>query len=426
MASLPIIDPLPPLATGTGLPWDRPIADPVAHLGAARERHGDTFVVDTEADRYLFLFSPIGLRSFYALPEEQASKGVADWRMLLRKLPPELFVGRRTLPHELFGRDDVRRYLHQLEQAIDLETAELGESGEFELFSFTRRLGHRLGLASWAGRGSAQGPRFDALVAALDILDGSSAFVHPGDMAAVAAADKIRERAALASAEELIGRTLVEGVGAADGLLSEIVKRWAGDGAATQGIARDVLLLHLASMSNLFAALGWTIAHLLLHADVRARVEAGEPGLAERCALESTRLGQRSIMLRYVLQPVQVDDGLVVRTVGRGVTIATLLPLLNTSAAPGMTMYNPDRWAGRRLRDEAALPTRELITSFGHGKHTCPAQPFALAAMSRTVTQLFDRFELTPMFRTLEPLPGQIGGVARGAALSMVRYRIRR
>ena len=433
MATLPVIDPPAPFAAGFGLPWDRQIADPVAHLQAARDRHGDTFVVDSGADRYLFVFSAAGVRSFYALPEERASKGVADWRMLCRKLPPELFDGRRTLPHELFGRDDVRRFLHQLERAIDLQIAELGEEGELELFSFTRRLGHRLGLASWAGQRSAEGARFDALVAVLDRLDGSSAFVHPGDMAAVAETDKADERAALVAAEELIGQTLADGVEPADELLAEIVRRWAGASAARegivsdarQGIARDVVLVHLASMSNLFAALGWTLAHLLLHPEVSARVAAGEPGLAERCALESTRLAQRSIMLRYVLQPVDIDDGVAVRTVGRGATIATLLPLLNTSSAPGLTSYDPDRWSGRRLRDEAALASRELVTSFGHGKHTCPAQPFSLAAISRTVTRLFDQFELTPLFGAVAPLPGQIGGVARASAPSMVRYRAR-
>src|SRR5438105_12513180 len=126
VGSLPLIDPPAPLAAGVSLPWDRPIADPVAHLATARARYGDTFVVDSGDDRYLFLFSPTGVRSFYALPESQASKGVADWRMLLRKLPPEIFDGRRTLPHELFGRDDVSRYLRQLEHALHLQLDELG------------------------------------------------------------------------------------------------------------------------------------------------------------------------------------------------------------------------------------------------------------------------------------------------------------
>ena len=62
--------------------WTRSVA-----LGDARRELGDTFVVDSGEDRYLFTFSPVGVSSFYALPEDEASKGIADWRMLRRKLP---------------------------------------------------------------------------------------------------------------------------------------------------------------------------------------------------------------------------------------------------------------------------------------------------------------------------------------------------
>ena len=55
-------------------------------------------MVESGRDRYLFTFSPTGVESFYALPEETASKGVADYLMLRRKLPDEIFDGRRTLP----------------------------------------------------------------------------------------------------------------------------------------------------------------------------------------------------------------------------------------------------------------------------------------------------------------------------------------
>ena len=107
----PMIVPMPPVAKECALPWDAPLADPVRALADARRLLGDTFVVDSGEDRYLFTFAPVGVHSFYALAEETASKGVADWRMLRRKLPDEVFVGRRTLPHQLFGREDVTRYL---------------------------------------------------------------------------------------------------------------------------------------------------------------------------------------------------------------------------------------------------------------------------------------------------------------------------
>lgn len=143
--------PTAPLAVGTGLPWDVAVDDAVAQIAAARRAHGDTFVVRSGDDHYLFTFSPTGVESFYALPEATASKGLADYLMLKRKLPDEIFDGRRMLPNALFRRDDVAAYLVNLDRALDATIAELGHLGSADLFDLTRRLGHRMGLASWAG-----------------------------------------------------------------------------------------------------------------------------------------------------------------------------------------------------------------------------------------------------------------------------------
>jgi cytochrome P450 len=428
--SLPAIEPMPPVAD-LALPWDEPSRDPVADLARARAACGDTFVVDSGGSRYLFVFSPAGVRSFYALPESSASKGIADWQLLRRKLPDELFDGRRTFPHDLFGRDDVARYLDLLDAAIAVSFDELGDAGELEVFAFTRRLGHRLGLACWAGERPSSDARFDELMASLDALDASAAFVHPGDMREVAAQGKEREREALRTAERLVADSVAahdRGDLPPNALFGEIVSRW-GDVAEperSRGIAGDVVLVHLGSMSNLFAALAWTIIHATEDAGVAGRLVGHEAGLSERCALESTRLAQRSIMLRAVTRPVVVDDGDRQYEVEAGATVATLLPLTNRSAMPGLDGYDPDRWQRRRLRDEADLPARELVTAFGHGSHTCPAQPFSLAAMSRSLTQLIDTFALQGPEVPPEPLAEQIGGVARGENPCLIRYRRRK
>jgi cytochrome P450 len=430
---LPSIEPLPPVSTAS-LPWDREVDDPVAELAAARAACGDTFVVDGPGQRTLFLFSPEGVRSFYELAEADASKGVADWMMLRRKLPDELFAGRRTMPHELFGRDDVRNYLAELDAAIDVAFDEMGDAGVIDVFAFTRRLGHRMGLAAWAGERPSRDARFDELVAALDELDGSAAFVHPEAMARVAASGKRAELAAMDDIEALVTTTIRARDARPpdarpDDLFARTMANWDGvdEPARTTGIARDVILVHLASMSNLFAAAGWMLGQLALHPTVLERIRRGEPGLLERCALESTRLGQRSVMLRAVLRPTSVRDERHTYRVGPGAQIATLLPLTNTSALPGLEDYDPDRWVRRRLKDEPQLAARELVTTFGHGAHTCPAQPFSLAAMGRAAERLVAAYELTPApsFTRIVPLSVQIGGVARAQFPCEVRYRAR-
>jgi cytochrome P450 len=419
--------PAPPYAEGTGLPWDVTVGDAVAAIADARARHGDTFVVESGRDHHLFTFTATGVESFYALPEEVASKGLADYLMLRRKLPDEIFDGRRTLPNSLFRRDDVASYLVNLEEALAQTAAELGSAGSVDLFDLTRRLGHRMGLASWAGPGAAEGDAFERLVRAFDTLDASDAFVHPDAMAAVAASDKRAERAALddvAGVLEIAVRQRDSGQQGED-LFGRIVDAWSSEPPEIRmrGIALDIALIHIASMSNLMAALGWAFVDLLDHQAELARVASGDTEFAQRCALESTRMAQRSIMSRAVLSPVDFDTGDVSYRVPAGWTISTLLPLLNTSAAPGLDRWDPDRWHRHRLADQTALPSPMLVTAFGHGRHSCPARPFSLSAMTAAMTHLIGRYELTPRWANHpKPVPAQIGGVARAADPCPVDY----
>ncbi len=419
------ISPAPPRAA-LSLPWDDPEqTNPVAALAAARAELGDTFEVESGRDHYLFLFSAEGLRAFYALPEHDASKGLADYRMLVRKLPRELFAGVRTLAHDLFGAQDVETYLGHLEHGLDLEVAELGDRGTFDAFGLARRVGHRLGLACWIGAAAAEPPWFDRLVVDLDLLDGADAFVHPARMPEVASDEMRTERQALARFEVAVGELLGDPGRDNSDFLSEIARRWSDteDPERTQGIARDVVLLHVATMTNLFAALGWTLAHLALHPDVLARVAAGDAPLLERCAMESIRIGQCSVMLRSVLREVEIEDGHTCYKLAPGVTVATMLALTNTTSIPGLDVYEPDRWDGRRLRDEQDLPAREAVTTFGFGSHRCPAQRFSLSAITRTVARLAARYELTAAFDEIRPMPEQIGGVGRAADPCPITYR---
>jgi len=424
------ITPPPPVAEGVGLPWDVEVADPVTAIATARARHGDTFVIDSGTDRYLFTFSAVGVESFYALPEERASKGLADFRMLSRKLPDAIFSGRRVLPFELFRRDDVAVYLANLDRAIAATVVELGGSsanGTVDVFGLTRRVAHRMGLASWGGPGCDRGAAFEDLVAAFDALDGADAFVHPDAMAAVAASGKEAEIAALDRIVEIIGAgvTELDGHEAEHGLFARIVAAWQDVPADERrtGVACDVALIHVASMSNLAAALGWVLVDLLEHPEEAERVAAGDGARTEQCALESIRLAQRSIMSRYVLDEIHFDVGGVAYTVPPGVTIATLLPLTNAEV-PGYDQWLPDRWNRHRLADPSQLASPQLVTAFGHGKHSCPAQPFSLAAATAAATQLLRAFDITAAWTDRpQPVPAQIGGVARADRPCPVTYR---
>ena len=171
-------------------------------------------------------------------------------------------------------------------------------------------------------------------------------------------------------------------------------------------------------MSNLFAALGWTLVDLVLRPDVAARVAAGEDAACSSAApwsrpgWPSARSCCATCSPRSPSPPAPTTG--TCRS-SRARPSPRSCPLTNTSAAPGLDRWDPDRWRGRRLAPDAGLATPELVTAFGHGSHTCPAQPFSLAVITRTVARLLAAYDLVARFSEAAPLPAQVGGVARAA-----------
>ncbi len=434
MPETPSIEPMPPRAPGrlpgigSGIALLR---RPTAFLTRTREALGDTFVVDVFGYRLFFVFSAEGVKRLYALPEKEASFGLATFTLVFKhKIPLELAMGRRNRPHDLFGSQEVEGYLEDLESAVSHELTEMGEAGRFEAFTWARRLGHRLGLGCWAGAEAASPRHLDRLMPLFDRLDTSDSFVRPWRAVFATATGKWIERRAMAGIEGVIGEILAER--ARDGrepgdFLDHIAESWSDvpeDERAVQ-IARDVMIIHMGAQSNLYAAVAWTLVDLLQRPELLARVAAGDDELLERCANESIRMAQNSLTLRQVMRPLDVDDGERTYRLTPGTFLATMLSLNNTSAAPGLDVYDPDHYEGRRLARHVPLETRELVSTFGHGRHSCPAQRFSISAIRIAIRRLLDRYELEPEFRDASPSPRQLGAVARAAKPCRVRYRAR-
>jgi cytochrome P450 len=433
--SLPRIDPMPPFAPGRW-PWlgSAPglLRHPTAYLERARARLGDTFAADVFGYRLFFVFSAEGVRRLYALPESEASFGLATFTLVFRhKIPLEIASGRRNRPHDLFGNQEVEGYLENLERAVDEELAALGTTGSFEAFAWARRLGHRLGLASWAGAEAAAPHHLDRLVPLFDRLDTSDSFVRPWRAVYASATGKRIERRAARGIEAVIGEILAERTrtGKRPGdFLDQIWESWADAPVEERAVqvARDVMIIHMGAQSNLYAALAWTLVNLLLRPELLARVAAGDDALLERCANESIRIAQNSLTLRQVMKPIEVHDGRVAYHLSPGTFLATMLSLNNTSAAPGLDRFDPDHYEGRRLAPGVPLAARELVSTFGHGRHSCPAQRFSISAIRIALRRLVSRYDLVSRFASAEPSPRQLGAVARAARACRVSYRAKR
>ncbi len=160
--------------------------------------------------------------------------------------------------------------------------------------------------------------------------------------------------------------------------------------------------------------------HLLQRPELLARVRAGDDTLLEQCANESIRIAQRSLTLRQVLRPVEIDDGTRTYRVEPGAFLTTMLSVLNTTAAPGLEQFDPEHYRQRRLTVE--LPAKELVSTFGHKWHTCPAARFSITAIRIAVRRLLEAYDLEPLFTDVQPRKQQIGGVSRASGPVRVRY----
>ena len=427
------VDPMPPIVGGA-LPWvDAGIGllrDPTSFFLDARKHHGDTFVLDAFGFRLFCVFSAAGVRRLYELGEREASFGLATYRLIGFKLPPELLAGRRNAPHQLFGAQKVEGYLRALEEAVSLELTELGPSGRFDIFDECRRLGHRLGFATWAGVEAASPRYLERLIPLFDRIDSSQAFVRPAQGFVTWATRRARERRAMHGIEAVVAEIWRErrreGREEHD-FLEQLVASYADLAPEEQiiGAARDVIMLHVGAQSNLYAALAWTLVRVLEHPDLAAAIRAGDDDLLERCASEAIRLAQRSITLREVLTPIEVYDGERTYRLGPGTFVTTMLSVTNPTAAPGLGEFDPGHYVGRRLAPDVAVETKELVSTFGHGSHSCPAARFSISAIRIAVRRLLETYVLTPEYGRPEPRRRQLGGVARAQRPAYVRYTAR-
>ncbi len=427
------IDPSPPLVRGR-VPWVGAgvglLRDPTRFFDRARNRHGDTFVVDAFGFRMFCVFSAEGVRRLYELPEREASFGLATYRLIGFKLPPELLAGRRNGPHHLFGSQQVEGYLRVLEAAVDAELGELGDDGTLDVFTEARRLGYRLGFASWAGVEAASSRYLDRLVRLFDRIDSSDAFVRPASGFVTWATRRARERRAMHGIEAIVREIWDErqarGVVEHD-FLEQLVASYDDLPHDEQlvGAARDVIMLQVGAQSNLYAALAWTLVQVLRRPELVVAIRAGDDTLLERCANEAIRMAQRSITLREVLTPVTVDDGEREYEIGPGAFVTTMLSVTNTTAAPGLEAFDPEHFSGRRLSPEVEVPAKELVSTFGHGSHSCPAARFSISAIRIAVRRLLETYDLSlePPAGAARPRRRQLGGVARAERPVRMRYR---
>lgn len=447
-----LIAPLPPLATeelphiGAGL---RFLEAPTAYLQELRERHGDTYLLDVFGFNLLMTFAPKGLESLYKLEESKASFGLATYDMIGFKTPVEIFQDADLdLFYQLLLNKRMPGYLPTIERIVECELQRWQQFDSVDIFDAIRTLEQRVGYGLWIAPEAAADAWWPLLKQQFDVIGQESAFVNPGAALATIKSGKARERAAVAEISALLEKIVdahdhnPDRMPATADFLRE---HFAGIAPAERWrkVVHNTINLNQGFLSNLYAAIAWVVVRLLQHPATMAAVEAeieatrSEYGEAfttsiealngmtvlEQVMMESVRLAQRSLTLRKVVQPIEFDDGNRTYKVKPGVYVATMLSVTNVQSAE-LALFAPTQHYQRNQLAAALTPGgKETVSTFGHGKHACPAQRFSHHMCKIVVSKLLARFELTSLFADPQPSARQMGGVARPDGAVMIGLR---
>jgi cytochrome P450 len=444
-----LISPLPPIASeelphiGAGL---RFVEAPTAYLQELRERHGDTYLIDLFGFNLLMTFAPKGLENFYKLEEEKASFGLATYDMIGFKTPSDIFQDADIgLFYQLLLNKRMPGYVNAIDSLVDRELQRWKSFDEIDIFDAIRTLEQRVGYGLWIAMEAASDSYWPQLKRHFDVIGQESAFVNPQQTLETIKSNKAREKAAVAEIKTLLGKIIDEHdrnphrqYAAVDFLREHFANESMDDLA--RKVAHNIINVNQGFLSNLYAAIAWVIVRLLQHPEFMAQVTAEIDAVRQRygenfhtsiealnamvfleqVTMESIRLAQRSLTLRKVVAPVEFDDGVQNYTVQPGVYIATMLSVTNIQSAE-LANFDPEHFQKNQLANSLSRTGKETISTFGHGKHACPAQRFSHHMCKIVVSKILTHFELMPQFNDPQPSARQMGGVARPDEAVIIR-----
>jgi len=437
------------------------VHDELAHIGAGlrfsqsptnflvqlRQDYGDTFLVDVFGYKLFCVFSPQGLKSLYAAAEDEASFGMATFDMLGFKTPIEIFYDADIdLFYDLLLPEKVAAYVKDFSEVIAQVTASWDDSGEIKVFDAIRTLEQRVGFKIWIGEEATRDGVWQQFKTHFDVLSQENAFVSPQLTLETLTSGKAREKQAVAQIMALVGTIMAQ---------REASHAWPNDNftflyhrfrsddpqVTLRKVTHNIINANQGFLSNLYAALCWSLINLKQHPDTQRRLEAeiaatkhqfGENfhesqealdsmRFCEQLLMESVRLAQRSITLRKVLKEIQFDCGSAVYTIQPGVYITTMLSVINTQT-PELSRFDPDHYQGRRIDPALISLGKETISTFGHGAHACPAQKFSHNMCKVLLSLLLQNFEFGSLDAPITPSSSQMGGVSRAAQDVLLRY----
>lgn len=438
-----LVSPKPPMVhdelthIGAGLRFTQ---SPTNYLAEMREQYGDTFLVDVFGYKLFCVFSPQGLKSLYSAAEDEASFGMATFDMLGFKTPIEVFMDADIdLFYELLTPEKVAAYVPLFCSEIEAVLAGWSNSGAIDVFDEIRTLEQRVGFRVWMGEEATADGTWQQLKQHLDVLSQENAFVSPQNTLETLTSGKAKEKQAIAAIMKMLGCIIKA---------RESEKRWPDDNltflyrrfkdddpeVTLRKVTHNAINANQGFLSNLYAALAWSLINLKRDPTVQQRLLDEIAATSERYGsdfcqstealdsmvfceqllMESIRVAQRSITLRKVMKEITFDAGDEVYNLRPGVYVTTMLSVMNIRNAE-LARFDADHYKGRKINADLIAHGRETISTFGHGKHACPAQKFSHNMCKVLFIQLLGQFDFAAIAEAVEPSTSQMGGVSRAA-----------
>lgn len=429
---------------GAGLRFSQ---SPANFLSELRDQYGDTYLVDIFGYKLFCVFSPAGLKSLYAAAEDEASFGMATFDMLGFKTPLDIFMDADIdLFYDLLTPEKVHAYSKDFLEVISQVTATWEDRGEIEIFDEIRTLEQRVGFKIWIGEEATRDGVWQQFKSHFDVLSQENAFVSPQQTLETLTSGKARENGAVAAIMALVGDILEQRAAAdywPDDNFTFLYHRFKADEprVTLRKLTHNIINANQGFLSNLYAALAWSLINLKQHPESQQRLETEITAtkekygagfcesrealdgmrFCEQLLMESVRLAQRSITLRKVMQEIQFDCGDQVYTIQPGVYITTMLSVINTQT-PELARFDPDHYRGRRIDPKLIAAGKETISTFGHGLHACPAQKFSHNMCKVLLSLLLEQFDFSTPDAMIEPNSAQMGGVSRASGDVVLHY----
>ncbi|MEZ5503290.1 MAG: hypothetical protein R3E50_11840 [Halioglobus sp.] len=253
--------------------------DPTQFLAAMRQAYGDTFLVDVFGYKLFCVFSPAGLKSLYAAAEDEASFGMATFDMLGFKTPLDIFMDADIdLFYELLVPEKVAAYIENFAGVIRQVLTSWGDAGEINVFDEIRTLEQRVGFRVWIGEEATREGVWQQFKAYFDVLSQENAFVSPQQTLETLTSGKVKEKKAVADIMALVGELLAHREDThtwPDDNFTFLYHRFRSDDpqVTLRKLTHNIINANQGFLSNLYAALCWSLINLKQHPDTQRRVE---------------------------------------------------------------------------------------------------------------------------------------------------------